>query len=102
MGSLSNRKWPAERAERAETPPKNPPAGFINDIKRLRPAGLGRFGERSMGGNPREPAENPVSDGYPCIQCRGHGSCCNAVRMRPPVETGLKSTWSFPSATQAG
>jgi hypothetical protein len=57
MKIWSSRKWPAERAQRAETACNNPHAGFINDIKRLgtsTAASFRRFGERSWaetGGN---------------------------------------------------
>ncbi len=57
MKIWSSRKWPAERAQRAETACNNPHAGFINDIKRLSTptaASFRRFGERrwaETGGN---------------------------------------------------
>src|SRR5260370_11636545 len=93
MGSLSNRKWPAERAERAETPSQKsarwihqryqaPEAGGVAPVRRA------QYGRKpaETGGNRRKPAETPVSDGYPCIPGTGHGGCCKSAPTRPPPD----------------
>jgi hypothetical protein len=67
MGLWSNGEWPAERAQRAETPGNNQPAGFINDIKRLSApmaAGSVSAGRAETGGNRRKLPEVMDTDAF--------------------------------------
>jgi len=58
MGSLVEAKMAGGKGGKGgNLPSKNPPAGFVNDFKRLTRRGLHRFVENRPGGNWRKLAE---------------------------------------------
>ena len=59
MGSLVEAKMAGGKGGKGgNLPSKNPPAGFVNDFKRLPRWGLRRFVENRPGGNPAETGGN--------------------------------------------
>jgi hypothetical protein len=78
MGSLVEAKMAGGKGGKGgNLPSKNPPAGFINDFKRLTRRGLRRVVENRPGGNPaetgRKPAETPEAIDTDAFRAGGMG-----------------------------
>jgi hypothetical protein len=78
MGSLVEAKMAGGKGGKGgNLPSKNPPAGFVNDFKRLTRRGLRRFVENRPGGNPaetgRKPAEPPDAMDTDAFRAGGMG-----------------------------